>query len=50
MFADFVRLALRLKDLAERRLLTGFLYIIFIAPFFKHLGVWGHLAQLHQVE
>jgi hypothetical protein len=37
MFADFVRLALRLKDLAERRLLTGFLYIIFKLPFIRHL-------------
>jgi hypothetical protein len=50
MFADLVRFAFFLKERAERRLFTGFLYIIFRAPFFMHLWVWCHLAQLHQVE
>jgi len=34
MFADLVRFAFFLKERAERRLFTGFLYIIFRAPFF----------------
>ena len=34
MFADFVRLAFFLKERAERRLLTGFLYIIFYSSFY----------------
>jgi hypothetical protein len=50
MFADFVRFAFRLKDFAERYLLTGFLYIIFNLPFFGTFAVWCHLAQLHQVR
>jgi len=50
MFADFVRLAFFLKERAERRLFTGFLYIIFIAPFIVQFKVWCHLAQLHQVK
>jgi len=50
MFADFVRRAFFLKERAERRLFTGFLYIILIAPFIVHLVFWCHLAQLHQVE
>ncbi len=35
MFADFVRLAFFIKELAERRLLTGFLYIIFYGSFYR---------------
>ncbi len=49
MFADFVRFVFRRNERAERRLLTGFLYIIFIAPFIQHWGFWCHLAQLHLV-
>lgn len=50
MFGDLVRLAFFLKERADLRLLTGFLYIIFIAPFNAFLVVWCHLAQLHQVS